>query len=240
MNNLTRRHMRRLTALTLAMLLLAGCASAAPADGRPPSEAGAGSPTKAPALATPTPSPSQSAAPATPPADVTFEAGSALAAGEWDVGWVEVLADTPGFSVAAPDDGNGSFSYTDDGTGCAMRFYQGSITDLDMTQDDRSISDDYLGVMMAALVEGSTREDVAAYAYDDLAGQYPAEGTVSTRTIAGTSSSGETWLHSARMFGSLGGGVYIGIVCPAGQDAQVELNTLLTQFVAIQVQATSG
>jgi hypothetical protein len=55
-----------------------------------------------------------------------------------------------------------------------------------------------------------------------------------------TGSEGETMLSSTRMFGALGGGVYVGILCPPGQNAQVELESLMGRYLAIQVQPAKG
>jgi hypothetical protein len=222
-----------------AVMALSGCASPSPAstDG---AQTRSAAPTESSAESSASPTPT--AATRTLPAELSFEAGSVLSEGVWETGWAEILGNTAGFSVESPDDGNGSFSYVDDTTGCRISFYQGTVTDLDLTQDDRALSDDFLATMMnVATGGGVTREDVAANAYDDVAGRYPDSGTVSTRTIWLTGSEGETLLSSTRMFAALGGGVYIGILCPAGQSAQTELENLMTQYVAIRVEpATSG
>jgi hypothetical protein len=227
----------RVSVITLAatIVLLAGCAPLAPASSQkspsPDSDA-----TSRPSK---TPTPVASPSPEMTLLDVSFEDGATLKAGEWDTAWLELLQGDPGFTVKSPDDGNGSFSYTDSATQCQIYFYQGSVTDLDMSQDDRTISDDFLATVLTETVEGATREDVSAHAFDDAVGHFSESdaewGAVDTRTIWGTSSDGGTWLHSARMFGALGAGVYVGITCPAGQDASVELEKLVNSYLAIVV-----
>jgi hypothetical protein len=135
----------------------------------------------------------------------------------------------------SPDEGDGSYSYADAATQCRLFFYQGLVTDLDMTQDDRTISDDFLATVLTETVNGATREDLAAHAFDDLVAQYPGPGTASIRTIWGTAADGGTWLHSARMFGALGAGVYVGITCPTGQDASAELAKLVQSHLVLMV-----
>lgn len=219
-------------ALALCSVLLAGCASptsAAPEEPRTPS------PSK---TRDPEPTPSASSE-ATLPTDLSFEAGEVLDDGDWEVGWGDNFADSPGFTVATPDDGNGSYSYTDTATQCTMFFYQGMIDDIDMTQDDRTISYDFLATVLTGTVAGATREDVAAHAFDDVVAQYPGPGTASVRTIWGTATDGGTWLHTARMFGALGGGVYVGITCPAGQDASAQFAKLAQNHLVLMVSPSA-
>jgi len=52
--------------------------------------------------------------------------------------------------------------------------------------------------------------------------------TVPVRTIWGTQEDGSSWLISARMFGSLRGGVVaVWISCPSAHDAPVEFRKLV-------------
>lgn len=215
-------------ALALCAALLSGCAA--------PGSVADATPTPRQSSAKPSPStPTPTSSAPSPPEDLSFEAGAGLADGDWEMGWGDNFADNPGFTVLSPDDGKGSYSYTDAETQCRLFLYQGEVTDLDLAQDDRTISDDFLATVLTGTVEGATREDVAAHAYDDLVGQYPGPGTASTRTIWGKSSDGGSWLHSARMFGALGAGVYVGITCPAGQDASAELAKLVQNHLALLV-----
>jgi hypothetical protein len=221
-------------ALAIGVVVLSGCT--AQTSGSPESSRTPTTNQSKPATPTAESSPAAATGPETAlPADLSFEAAGALPAGDWEVGWGDNFPDSPGFSVLRPDEGDGSYSYADTTTQCQMFFYQGSVTDLDMTQDDRTISDDFLATVLTGTVEGATREDVAAHAFDDLVAQYPGPGTASTRTIWGTGSDGGTWLHAARMFGAVGGGVYIGITCPDGQDASAELSKLVQDHLVLMV-----
>ena len=223
--------------LAAAILLLPGCSSLTPAStehtSTPQAQATAlPEETKSP----PAPDPTSTAVTvSTAPSDLSFEAGSALDGGDWNMGWGDAFPSDPTFSVLSPDDGHGSYSYTDGANQCRLFFYQGSVTDIDMTKDDRTISDEFLVTMLTGTVTGATVEDVAAHAYDDTVLQHPGPGTAATRTIWGTAQDGSTWLHSARMFGALGAGVYVGITCPAGQDAQGELRKLTDQYIRLIV-----
>ncbi|WP_457098376.1 hypothetical protein [Microbacterium sp. P5_E9] len=222
--------------LAAVILLLPGCSSLTPASTEPTSTPQAQATPEAEGTASPAPDPTPTAAaPTTAPSDLSFEAGSALAEGDWDMGWGDAFASDPTFSVLSPDGGDGYYSYTDLTTQCELYFFQGSVTDMDRSQNDRVISDDFLATMLLGTVDGATREDVTAHAYDDSVFQHPGPGTAATRTIWGTSEGGGSWLHSTRMFGALGAGVYVGINCPAGQDAQGELNKLIEQYIRLIV-----
>ncbi|WP_345802817.1 hypothetical protein AAIB33_06945 [Microbacterium sp. AZCO] len=213
-------------ALAFGIVVLSGCSALIPTAGASPS-----------ASATRTRSPSP--APAAAPADLTFDAGESLDGGDWQIGWVDVFQSDPGFTVTAPDEGKGSYSYADAETQCQL-FYQGAVGDIDMSRDDRTISDDFLATVLTGTVAGATREDVTAHAFDDQVLQHPGPGTADTRTIWGQSSDGRTWLHSARMFGARGGGVYIGITCPSGQDASAELQKVMQDDVRLAVAPAGG
>ena len=87
------------------------------------------------------PTPTSDARVAAPPTDLSFDEAADLDVSTWRVEWVPLFPED-GFSILSPDDGNGSWAHTDDATGCQMFFYQGLLTDLNMAQDDRAISDD--------------------------------------------------------------------------------------------------
>lgn len=127
----------------------------------------------------------------------------------------------------------------DDANQCKIDFYQGAVTDLDLSQDDRTLSDDMLATIASPLTNGVTREDVATYAGDDAIPRF-GPGTVPVRTIWATADDKTGWLVSARMFGSLGGGVIVWISCPPGQDASVEYQKLVDNYLHIDVGPASN
>jgi hypothetical protein len=63
----------------------------------------------------------------------------------------------------------------------------------------------------------------------------PTPTPVAVRTISGTGADGSSWTGSARMLGTLGGGVHIDITCPAGQDMIAEHNKLFDDHLTILV-----
>lgn len=165
------------------------------------------------------PSPSSRCAPdRIAPCDLSFETGADLDPAAWRVQWFTF---GNGYSELEPDDGNGHRANTDNASQCSIDLYQGTVFDLDWSQDDRTISDEMLWVMASGIMPGATREDVTANAFDDSVPLFIDEGTVPFRTVWGGAEDGSTWLDSARMFGSLGNGLNIFIKCPPGQDASL-------------------
>jgi hypothetical protein len=157
------------------ILVLTGCAGSpgvVDADSSPSEATSSPSPTK---TSSPTPTPEAAS-------DLSFDTGGAGVAG---LGWGDPFMGDPAFTVLAPDDGNGSWSYTDNANGCTIFFYQGAVTDLDMSQSDRDISDAFLTIMLGARMDGVTREDVSANAFDDSIWQSDLASTVAVRTIWG-------------------------------------------------------
>lgn len=225
---------RRVSMITLAavILLLPGCSSLTPANTEPTSTplADASAPAEE---ASPTPTPDSRVA--APPTDLSYDAGADLDPAVWRVAWGDPFQTDAGFTVLSPDNGNGSWSYVDSANQCHLFFYQGAVTDLDMSHDDRTITDDYLSIMLSARMEGVTREDVSKHAVDDMVWQADESGTVSVRTIWGSASDESSWLDSARMFGAQGGGVYVSLSCPPGQDVTEEHNKIWDDYLSIGV-----
>ncbi len=169
------------------------------------------------------------------PEDVSFETQEDLSPEAWRIQWLTGFDDS--FVEKSPDDGNGSWSVADTSNQCDILFYQGSVGDLDYTRDDRTLSDDYL----FATFEGASREDVAANAYDDVVPRLSDDGsTLPMRTLWGYTADGTSYLSSARMFRSAGGGLWIGIFCPAGAEAAEEYEKLKGSFLAVDIGPANG
>lgn len=215
----------------LGVLLLAGC-------GGPPGSAEAESTQSATASSpAPTPTPTEVSEPFT---ELTFAAGADLDPAEWAVGWDDQFQTAEGFSVLAPDDGNGSWSYLDESTGCAVSFYQGALTDVELSGDDSLDTDRMLAAILGASITGLTVDDVRANAGNDSFVQTRPGGTVAIRSIGGTTSDGGTWLDSARMFSALGMGHYVSIQCPAGQNANDEREKLRGEYLRFIVESSAN
>ncbi|GAA5198978.1 hypothetical protein [Microbacterium jejuense] len=159
------------------------------------------------------------------PFDVEFDAATMT------LQWTDPFMADANYTVSAADDGNGSWAYTDARTGCVATFYQGLISGLDTSLDDSALTDSMLALVLTSDDDTVTGDDVADYAYDDSLPLTPS-GTVDARTITISSDDGTTWLDTARMFGSVGGGIYLGIQCPSGQDATTELDVLIGDGLA--------
>lgn len=205
------------------VVFLAGCSAPAVVDASPTPPVTESK--------SPTPTPTETSASS---GDLSFDDGGGdLTVSALD--WGDPFQNDPGFSVLSPDDGNGSWSYVDNETQCRLVFYQGAVTDLDFSADDRTITDQFLTIMLSARMEGVTQEDVTANAFDDSIWQPDRDSTVAVRTIWGTGADGSSWMGSARMLGTLGGGVHIDITCPAGQDMIAEHNKLFDDHLTILV-----
>jgi len=212
---MTARGSASLITLAAAVILFSGCASLPGSS--PENSASTGADARRRAIeAVPSPSATDTGRDGRAPADLSFETGVDLDPAEWRVQWFNFGG---GLSELTPDDGNGNWSLIDDASQCELHFYQGTIAGLDYGQEDRSVSDDLLWIFIDAIFEDATREDVANHAFDDGVPLFDGSGILPMRTIWGTSMDEGTWLYTARMFGSLGGGVSLDIRCPPGQDA---------------------
>ena len=217
--------------LAAAILLLPGCSSLTPASTEHTSTPQADS-TDPGIEASPTPTPTDGAV---VPTDLSFDESSNVDVSTWRVEWVPLFPED-GFSILSSDDGNGSWAHTDDATGCQLFFYQGLLTDLNMAQDDRTITDDLLFILTSAAVDGVARRDIAEYAYDDVAPQWTQAGTVDMRTIWLTTDDGGSRFFTARVFGSRGGGLALSMSCPAGQEVEAEQAKLYEKYLGIYLE----
>lgn len=213
----TRRRVS-VTALALvSIVFLAGCAA--------PTVNSAATPPSSPSPREPAPTPTVE-----PASDeglvLTFGSAEQLIDPRWGVEWTDPYLTDEGFAVLAPDDGEGSWSYTDLSSSCELSFYQGEVSDLDWSADDRVVSDQ----MLAYLATGNPTPDdltaVAANAVDVPLVLEPYDGQVEMRVIAGSFPDGRSAVQASRMFGALGAGITFSLVCPAGRDASSEFDRL--------------
>ena len=174
-----------------------------------------------------------------PPSELTFEAGAELDPAKWSVQWGDAFLADESFSVLSPDDGNGNWSYLDGANQCEISFYQGGMADLDMSQDDRPLTDDFLASVLAGTVTGSTRADVDEHAFDHELKGLGVE-SVEFRAIWGSAADGGTWLHAGRMFGLHEAALYVGIRCPAGFEADEEFAKLTDSHLSVIVGPRGG
>lgn len=209
-----------------AILVLAGCSS-------PDSESRGGTPspaTSSPEVTTaPTPTPTEEQL------ELTFGAAEDLVGEEWQIAWADPFITDEGFAVLAPDDGNGSWSYTDIGSGCEIHFYQGQVLDLDWSQDDRAVSDEMLAILAMVTPTPEDAANVSANAGDLSLDLESDQGYVDLRAIGGAFPDGRSVVQAARMFGAQDGGITVSLVCPPGQDATGEFNRLTASHLRVVV-----
>lgn len=188
---------------TLVLASMAGCSAGSVAETTSPSEPG-----DTASLPPWEPNPD----PAPLPESLTFEAGSDLDPALWLAGWhVEPIDMTNGYAVVFERDDWEESQF--DGNGCvSTRFHRfGSLEGLDLTLDDRSLSDQYLAQYLDIPVD-----DVAESGSDVL---FPVVGrstTVDFRLLAGGWDDGRTWLTAARVFGALDTVLVVGLDCEPG------------------------
>jgi hypothetical protein len=160
---------------------------------------------------------------ASPLAALTFDDGDRLDPAQ-QVSWVDPFAGADGYTVLTENDGDGSWSYTSDDTGCVIGYYEGTLKDLDASAGDSALSDELLAAQF-----GSTAEDIAGFAKDGVAPFRTPTQLVETRGVAGTdSASGTTYIVAARGFAALGTGFVASLECPAEMDVASEWATLNT------------
>ncbi len=215
----SRRH-TALALVTASALLLTGCAVGPdPEIASPPASS---ADPKRPYLAE-TPGDTGSV-----PADLTFEAGAELAE-DWSVQWGDAFMADERYSIESADDGNGGWAYRDNETQCVIRFWQGTVSDMDRTAGDRAATDALLATILDV-----TAEDIQTYAVDDTIPELLG-GSVDVRTVSGDTEEGSTWVDSVRAFTALSAGLYVGVECPAGQDALDVYSALAEDYLQFVV-----
>ena len=202
----SKRHLA--SALILGFsVVLAGCA------GNLTSEA-----TRVTEPAEPSPSPSPSSTPVqrpdvpAPPEQLTFEAGAELDPGVWLAGWhAQPIDMTHGYPVVYPRDDWEDKHLSE---GCeASRYHQfGSLEGLDLTLDDRTLSDQFLAqVLEMSVADVSDGGSDVAF---PVVGRWPT--TADFRVRAGSWSDGGSWLAAVRVFGALDTALVIQLNCEPG------------------------
>jgi hypothetical protein len=170
-----------------------------------------------------TQSPSSPTPSGSPLAALTFEDGERLDPAQ-AVSWADPFAGAEGYSVLTENEGDGSWSYTSDDTGCVIGYYEGTLDGLDASAGDSALSDELLAAQF-----GSTVEDIAGFAKDGVAPFRTPSQLVETRGVAGTDSeSGTTYIVAARAFAALGTGFVATLECPVEMDVASEWATLNT------------
>jgi hypothetical protein len=164
--------------------------------------------------AEPSPSPTSIQRPdvPAPPEQLTFEAGADLDPEVWLAGWhAEPIDMTHGYPVVYPRDDWEERNLSD---GCeASRYHRfGSLDGLDLTLDDRTLSDQYLAQILEMPVEEVSNggSDVTF----PVVGRWPM--TADFRVRAGSWSDGGSWLAAVRVFGAIDTAVVIQLDCDPG------------------------
>lgn len=183
--------------------------------------AGAGCTAEPPPTSTPTapatPSPTSS-----PVVQITFDDGTLLDPSQ-AASWADPLADTDGYTVVTADDGDGSWSYRQDDTGCVIGYWHGDLAEADAAAGDSALSDELLAVQF-----GSPVGEIAPFVDDDIAPFRTPSQLVQTRAVAGADDhGGTTYIIAARAFAALGEGFVATLECPADTNV-VDAWTLLS------------
>ncbi|MFH8253253.1 hypothetical protein ACH3VR_23000 [Microbacterium sp. B2969] len=182
--------------------VLAGCSTSPPPAATPAIEPAA-----------PSPSPSSVERPdvPAPPEQLTFDAGADLDPQVWLAGWhVEPIDMTNGYAVVYPRDDWEEKHLSD---GCeASRSHRFSLDGLDLSLDDRTLSDQ----LLAQIVEIPVA-DISENGSDvpfPVVGRWPT--TADFRVRAGDLSNGGAWLAAVRVFGALGSALIVQLECEPG------------------------
>ncbi|WP_146008153.1 hypothetical protein [Microbacterium aurantiacum] len=175
------------------------------------------------------PAPVEEPADSPEPSDEPAEAGGDLPDGlSFDQGqeltetayieWGDGLMTDDGWTVVAPDNGDGGWTYgTADGA-CTARFWQGYIADVPVTAGDDSASSD---AMLAALLQSDAATITPAATTGEFNYQISGSGGVENRQVLGVEGE-RSWIMSARAFTRTGVGVYLIVDCTGG-DANAVL-----------------
>jgi hypothetical protein len=150
-----------------------------------------------------------------PPDDLSFASGADLDP-RLRAQWGDPLMADAAFTLTTPDDGNGTWAYTQNSSQCEVRFWQGDISSITGADDDRTLSD----AVLATWLQVGT-DQVTASAQDDAVGYFTGE------------QSGGSWVAAARGLRAIDGGYVVHITCPAGQDAQAVYASVRTRGLTL-------
>ncbi|SFS09391.1 hypothetical protein SAMN04487846_2529 [Microbacterium sp. cf046] len=198
------RHLGSVVIITVAVAL-AGCTASPTPEDAPAIE-------PAEAVTSPSPSPVSRPAVPAPPEQLTFEAGAGLDSEVWLAGWhVEPIDMTHGYSVVYPRD---DWEEKHLSNGCeGSRYHRfGPLDGLDLTLDDRTLTDQFLAQLLEMPIE-----DVSEGGSDvsfPVVGRWPMMADFRVR--AGDWTDGGTWLAAARVFGALDTALVIQLDCDPG------------------------
>lgn len=163
-----------------------------------------------------------------PPDDLSFASGADLDP-RLRAQWGDPLMADAAFTLTTPDDGNGTWAYTQNSSQCEVRFWQGDISSITGADDDRTLSD----AVLATWLQVGT-DQVTASAQDDAVGYFTGEAArTQVRAVAGTTQSGGSWVAAARVLRAIDGGYVVHITCPAGQDAQAVYASVRTRGLTL-------
>lgn len=232
MNHSARRRVG-VVALAIGILVTPAC-TAAPREGAP-----------VPAVSSDPPAPSDDAVAETVdtsiPLELTFEAGDDLEAGSIAAEWIDPFATDPEFSLLSPDDGNGSWSYTDDTNGCTIVFYQGTLKDFAAEDSDRASTISAIAGIAQGRDAEVTPEVVETYGDDFPIDQTQEGGTASLWGLGAELTDGSSWADSARFFNAIQSIYYFAIDCPSGTNAYDEHDRVVgPKGLALHVTETAG
>lgn len=210
---------------SLALLGLTGCAPGFFAW-TPPTSPSAPVSSEPAASETSEPTTPATSAAAAEAVDLTFAEGVSVdpaAVAEWG----DAFALNDAYELTYPDDGNGSWGYTETATGCVVLFYQGAVGGIDYTAGDEAASDELLVTLMD-LDASSVAEHVDTVQIP----RAPSGGIVDARGLYVETTSG-SMLIATRAFGALEVGLMVQDACPTSTDAAKHFAALQSSLAII-------
>ncbi|TDN92671.1 hypothetical protein EV279_2198 [Microbacterium sp. BK668] len=167
-------------------------------------------PSPTPSAAEPSPSSSEP-----PTVQISLDDGDLLDPAQ-TASWADPLDGAAGYTVVTADDGDGSWSYRSEATDCVVGYWHGALPDSGEGDGDAADSD-----LLLAAQFGTTAEEIASFARDDLAPFRTPSELVQTRAVAGADSeTATTYLVAARAFAALDMGFVATLRCPSTTDVR--------------------
>lgn len=224
------------SAITAATLVFTGCANSAPSpepstsDEKPDDK-----PSSEPSPSEEEPADVEEPAEGDLPETMSFEDG-ALLPSDAQLQWADSMFTNDEYVVKSEDNGQGAWSYTRIASGCDIAFWQGQMTDLANTPDDRQMTVELIAGVLQAPEEKVTEVAIQTEVDYQLSGA----GGVDALMVGGENDDKTSWILAARAFHTTSMSMFVTINCPAGTSAQDEFATVGANDLGIVVVPAMG